>query len=164
VLRRLLIPSLLATGAILAGTVGFPVAHAQSDPMAVCRANTAAWAAAVATGDPAKIGALFAPDAVWVAPEGTLQGGQEITRSAEGWLKPGAKHVGTATAARQVGDVVLCSGEATYTFAPGGPAKELKSRWAEVLTRSGNEWRIEQVAHTYEPSPPPQPQAQARAR
>jgi hypothetical protein len=101
---------------------------------------------------------------VWVAPEGTFREPQEITRYAEGWLKPGDKHVGTAAAARQVGDVVLCSGEATYRSAPGCSAKELKNRWAEVLTRSGNGWRAEQVAHAYEPSPSPQPQSQAQAR
>lgn len=161
--RRLLIAGLLATaGASFTGATASLAADAQGDAMAVCRANTEAWRAAVATGDLSKIGALFAPDAVWVAPEGTLQGPQEITRFAEAWLQPGAKHVGTATAARRVGEVVLCSGEATFMPAPGGSAKELKSRWSEAVIRNGSGWYVAQLAHIWEPSPPPPPQSQAR--
>ncbi len=136
--------------------------------MAVCRANTEAWVAAVATGDPARIGALFSAEAVWVSEEGLFRGPQEITRFVEAWLQPGAKHVAAITAAREVGDVVLCSGETTFTFAPGSPiaAKEVKNRWGEALTRSGDGWLTEQLTTSHgEPIPlPPQPQRDSLAR
>ncbi|MBV9655739.1 MAG: nuclear transport factor 2 family protein [Acetobacteraceae bacterium] len=160
--KRFIPMSLLAAGATVGGIAAAPPAHAQSDPLAICRASKAAWEAAMPAGDPSKIAALFTPDAVWVSPEGTFGGRQEITRYIETWLKPGAKIVTTPASGHQTGDVVLCSGESTFTAAPGsaGPA-EVTDHWATALVKNGNSWVNAQLATIHPPMSPPPSQAQA---
>lgn len=56
----------------------------------------------------------------------------------------------------------MCSGGCTFTFAPGGPMREVKGDWTKVLARSGDGWRLEQLTFNY--APPPTPQQESRAR
>lgn len=161
-MRHLLVQSILAAGAVAAVA---PPALAQGDATAVCQATGAAYVAAVATGDPAKVAARFAADGVLTAPEGIFQGPQAVTAWNAAFVKPGVKQTDAQKSARQVGGVLLCSGDYTVTFAPGGPMREVSGHYTKVLTKSGNEWRLETLAINYTPPPmPPQGQQQSQAR
>ena len=163
-MRHLLIPCLLATGAIVAGTA--PPARAQNDAMAACKAAAGAYMAAINSGDPAKIAAQYTADGVLTTPEGIFQGPRAIASYEASFVKPGVSDVDTFDAARMIGgNVVVCSGGYTFTFAPGGPMREVRGNWTKVLARSGDGWRLEQLTFNYTPSPTPsQPQRESRAR
>ncbi len=163
-MRLFFIPTLLATGALVAGTATSP-ARAQDEAMAACRAGAEAFMAAVASGDPAKVAARFTADGVLTTPEGIFEGQQAILGFEKAALKPGSTDVDTFKTARMLGDAVLCHGGYTFTLAPGGPVKEFSGTWTKLLSRSGNDWRLEALTYTYSPPPTtPQPQQQSQAR
>lgn len=129
--------------------------------MAACKAAAGAYAAAIASGDPAKIAAQFTADGTLTTPEGIFQGPQAITAYEAAFVKPGVSDEDTFKTARLVGgNMVVCSGGYTFTFAPGGPMKEVSGTWTKVLAKSGNAWRLEALAFSYTPPPTP-PQRQS---
>lgn len=162
-MRRLLIPCLLAAGTFAAVV---PPALAQGDAMDHCMAAGAAYEAAIDSGDPAKVAAQFTVDGVLTAPEGIFHGPHAIAAYAGAFVKPGVTDVDTFKTARMVGgDVVVCSGGYSLTFAPGSPMKEATGTWTKVVARSRHEWRLEQLTFSYAPPPmPPQSQQESRAR
>ena len=119
--------------------------------MAACKTGAAAYEAAVASGDPAKVAARFTADGVLTTPEGIVEGPQAILAFEKADLKPGSKDVDTFKTARMLGNAVVCSGGYTFTVAPGGAANESTGTWTKVLSKSGNDWRLEALTYTYAP-------------
>ena len=137
----------------MAGTTAAP-ARAQDDAMAACKATGKAYVTAIASGDPAKIAAQFTADGTLTTPEGIFQGRQAITAYEAAFVKPGVSDEDTFKTARQIGgNVIVCSGGYTFSFAPGGPMKEVSGTWTKVLAKSGSEWQLEALAFTYTPPP-----------
>jgi uncharacterized protein (TIGR02246 family) len=147
---RLTISSFLAAVAIAAGATG--PAFAQDDAQTVCNTAIAAYEAAVATGDPAKVADRFMTDGTFNAPEGIFQGRQAIAA----YMKPGAatKDSDTLKYARQVGNSVVCSGGFVVTLGPGAPVKELIGNYTKLLTKSANDWLIADLSVNYAPPLP----------
>lgn len=137
-------------------------AFAQGDATSICRSFGDAYSAAAVSGDPAKVEALFAADGEWTAPQGIFKGPQALAAYISAFIKPGDGHVDKQVSGRRVGGVVLCSGDFTFTFAPGGPMKAVSGHYAKVLSKSGDGWRIVELTSNYTPPPMPQPQTQAR--
>ena len=84
-------------------------------------------------------------------PEGIVEGPQAILAFEKADLKPGSKDVDTFKTARMLGNAVVCSGGYTFTVAPGGAANESTGTWTKVLSKSGNDWRLEALTYTYAP-------------
>lgn len=74
--QNLLFPSCLIGAALM---LSGP-AHAADDAAAICNAAISAYGAAGASGDPAKMAAVFAPDGELVSPYGFLAGHDALVK------------------------------------------------------------------------------------
>jgi uncharacterized protein (TIGR02246 family) len=124
-------------------------AHA-ADATAACNTAITAYGAAAATGDPAKMASVYAPDGEMVGPYGFVGGHDALVKMYASFMKPGDKEVDTSTSARMIGDVALCTGGYTFTPASGGSGE--KGFWTKVLGKVGGEWKILNL--TYAPAAP----------
>lgn len=150
-MRKSIVSCCLATVAIVSST-SLP-ANAQDDAKVACQAMDATFEAALESGDPAKFAALYTADGEMNAPQGIFQGTEAIGAFAKTFMKPGLKDNGVLKSMRQVGNVLVCSGDYTLTFPPGSPVKEVTGHYTRVLTKSGNDWRLAQLSYNYTPSP-----------
>jgi uncharacterized protein (TIGR02246 family) len=114
-------------------------ALAADDATAICNAAISAYGAAAASGDPAKMAAVYAPDGEIVSPYGFVAGHDALVKF-YAWMKPGDKEVDTSTSARMIGDVALCTGG--YTFTPASATSGEKGFWTKVVGKVGGEWKI----------------------
>jgi ketosteroid isomerase-like protein len=115
-------------------------AHAADDAAAICKAAISAYGAGIASGDAAKLAAVYAPDGELVSPYGAFAGHDALVKNFASYMKPGDKGVDTLTSARMIGDVVLCTGGYTFTPASGGSGE--KGFWTKVAGKVGGEWKI----------------------
>jgi len=114
-----------------------------------------AWDDAYNAGDPHAIAALFGPDGVYLTPAGTmLKNPQDMekalaARQKAGWTKESIKVVD----AHAVGDRVSAIVE--YTLFGSGPnaGQKIGGYAAELLSRSGSDWRFDLVAANLAPTP-----------
>ena len=114
-------------------------ARAADDAAAGCNATNNAYLAAVPTGDPAKMAAVFAPDGEFVTPWGNMAGRDAIIKYYASYMKAGDKQTDTLTSSRLIGEVALCTG--TFTFAPAS-GDATKGNWTKVAGKVGGEWKI----------------------
>jgi hypothetical protein len=125
---------------MIAGLLLCGQAHAADDATAICNAAITAYGAGIASGDPAKLAAVYAPDGELVSPYGAVAGHDALVKTFASYLKPGDKGVDTLTSARMIGDVALCTGG--YTFRPASGASGEKGFWTKVVGKVGSEWKI----------------------
>ncbi len=118
-----------------------------------CQAMDATFEAALESGDLAKVVALYTAAGEMNRPEGMFQGTEKIAAFDKAFIKPGLEDDGALKSTRQVGNVLVCSGDYALTFPPGSPVKEVTGHYIRVLTKSGNGWRLAQLTYTYRPSP-----------
>jgi ketosteroid isomerase-like protein len=123
-------------------------ANANDDAAAICKAAASAFEAAVASGNPYKLAATYAPDGEVVNLAGILSGPDEIAAVESTSVTPGAKATQNVLSSRMVGDVALCSGQYTFTFASGTVAKGYST---SVVRKVGNDWKTE--VRTYNVTP-----------
>jgi uncharacterized protein (TIGR02246 family) len=116
---------LIGAGLVLCGQ-----AHAADDATTACNAAISAYGAAAATGDPAKMAAVYAPDGEVVSPYGFIAGHDALVKFYASFMKPGDKEVDTSTSARMIGDVALCTGGYTFTPASATSGEKATSRRA----------------------------------
>jgi uncharacterized protein (TIGR02246 family) len=114
-------------------------AHA-ADATDGCNAAISAYGAAAATGDPAKMAAVFTPDGEVVSPYGFTAGHDALVKMYASFVKPGDKEVDTSTSARMIGDTALCTGG--FTFTPAAATSDAKGFWTKVVGKVGGEWKI----------------------
>jgi hypothetical protein len=126
---------LIGAGLILHGQ-----AHAADDATAICNAAMSAYGAAAATGDPAKMAAVYAPNGEVVSPFGFVAGRDALVKMYASFMKPGDKEVDTATSARMIGDAAPCTGG--FTFTPASATSGEKGFWTKVVGKVGGEWKI----------------------
>jgi uncharacterized protein (TIGR02246 family) len=93
---------LISAGLMLCGP-----ARAADDAAAICKTTAAAYNAAVPTGDPAKMAAVFAPDGEFVTPWGLMAGRDATIKFYASYMKAGDKQTDTFTSSRLIGDVAL---------------------------------------------------------
>lgn len=148
---RLLLCGLL--GVVTACGIG-GTAAAEDVAMTVCSDRATAYDAAMETGDPSKMGPLFLSDAVTVGAYGISEGREAIAATYQGFVKPGVKHGHAVKGGRPLGNVVMCWGEWTFTFAPGSPAKGLAGRYTAIYAKVEEGWRIESLSWNLLPPPP----------
>jgi ketosteroid isomerase-like protein len=134
---RNLVPSscLIGAGLLLCGPV-----NAADDAVAICNAAINAYGAGIASGDAAKLAAVYAPDGELVSPWGAVAGHDALVKNFASYMKPGDKDVDTLASSRMIGDVVLCTGG--YTFTPASGASAEKGFWTKVVGKAGGEWKI----------------------
>lgn len=112
------------------------------------------WDDAYNAGDPAAIVALFVPGGVYLTPAGTLLKDHQdmvkalAARQQIGWTKEAIKVV----EAHPVGDSISAIVEYTILGTGQNRGKQIGGYAAELLTRSGTEWRLELVAANLTPS------------
>ena len=133
-------PSLLSSACLMGASLMLcGPARAADDAAAGCNATNTAYLAAVPTGDPAKLAAVYAPDGEFVTPWGLMAGRDAIIKYYASYMKAGDKQTDTLTSSRLIGDVALCTG--TFNFAPAsGDAS--KGNWTKVAGKVGGEWKI----------------------
>jgi uncharacterized protein (TIGR02246 family) len=119
--------------------------HAADDATAICNAAFSAYSAAAATGDPAKMAAIFSPNGEVVSPWGYVAGHDALVKMYSGFMKPGDKEADTNTTARMVGDVAVCTG--AYTFTPASTTTDQKGTFTKVVAKVGGEWKIENLTY-----------------
>src|SRR5882757_29412 len=102
--------------------------------------RSAAYGAAAASGDPAKMAAVYAPDGENVSPYGFVAGHDALVKMYASFVKPGDKSVDTLTSARMIGDIALCTGGNTFTKASTTSGE--KGFWTKVVGKVGGEWKI----------------------
>lgn len=146
--RRLTIVSLLAAAPFATGAMS--PALAQGDMTTLCQTLATAYSAAVETGNPAKVQALFAANAVVVTPEGIIQGQQAVAKWIEGGIKPGVHEVVTARTGGMAGGMLMCSGDWQFTLAPGGPVPQIGGHYGATETKEGV---ISMLTTNYPPPP-----------
>ena len=117
------------------------LASARDDATAICTAAAEGYDAAIASGDDAKVAALFTTDGTWNTPSGIFQGRDAITLRVNWAVQAHAKDRDTVKIARHVGDTIVCSGAYTLT-SPGPPHARYTGNWTNVLTKIGNIWMI----------------------
>ena len=86
---------LIGAGLMLCGP-----ARAADDAAAGCNATNTAYLAAVPTGDPAKMAAVYAPDGELVTPWGLMAGRDAIIKYYASYMKAGDKQTDTLTSLR----------------------------------------------------------------
>ena len=129
--RNLLFSScLIGAGLMLCGP-----AHAADDAAAICNAAISAYGAAAASGDPAKMTAVYALDGELVSPYGFLAGHDALVKFYASFMKPGDKDVFTVASARMIGDVALCTGG--VAFKPASGAMEFEGLLDEGARQGG---------------------------
>jgi uncharacterized protein (TIGR02246 family) len=133
---------LIGAGLVLCGE-----AHAADDATAVCNAVISAYEAAAATGDPAKMAAVYARDGEVVSPFGFVAGHDGLVKMYASFMKPGDKEIDTSTSARMIGDVALCTGG--FTFTPASATSGEKGSWTKVVGNFGGEWKILNLTYAY---------------
>jgi ketosteroid isomerase-like protein len=133
---------LIGAGLVLCGE-----AHAAEDATAVCNVAISAYGAAAATGDPAKMAAVYAPEGEVVSPYGFVAGHDALVRMYASFMKPGDKEIDTATSARMIGDVALCTG--CFTFTPASATSGEKGSWTKIVGKVGGEWKILNLTCAY---------------
>jgi ketosteroid isomerase-like protein len=111
-----------------------------ADATAACNAAISAYGAAAASGDPAKMAAVYAPDGENVSPYGFVAGHDALVKMYASFMKPGDKSVDTLTSARMIGDMALCTGGNTFT--PASATSGEKGFWTKVVGKVGGEWKI----------------------
>jgi uncharacterized protein (TIGR02246 family) len=126
---------LIGAGLVLCGP-----AQAADDATTICNAAISAYGAAAATGDPAKMAAVYAPDGEVVSPYGFVAGRDALIKMYASFMKPGDKEVDTATSARMISDGALCTGG--FTFTPASATSGEKGFWTKVVGKVGGEWKI----------------------
>jgi hypothetical protein len=135
-----------SAGLIGAGIMPCGLAHATDDATAICNGAITAYGDGIASGDPAKLAAVYAPDGELVSPYGAVAGHDALVKTFASYLKPGDKGVDTLTSARMVGDLALCSGG--YTFTPASGASGEKGFWTKVVGKVGGQWKILNLTYT----------------
>jgi uncharacterized protein (TIGR02246 family) len=126
---------LIGAGLVLCGQ-----AHAADDATTACNAAISAYGTAAASGDPAKMAAVYAPDGELVSSYGFLAGHDALVKFYASFMKPGDKEVDTSTSARMIGDTALCTGG--FTFTPASATSGEKGFWTKVVGKVGGEWKI----------------------
>jgi hypothetical protein len=126
---------------VLGGT-----ARAADDASAACNATNTAYLAAVPTGDPAKMAAVYAVDGEYVTPWGVAAGRDALIKLYASFMKPGDKQADTLTSSRSIGDAALCTGEFTFTPASGDASK---GYWTKVAGKVGGEWKILNLTYNF---------------
>src|SRR3954447_17699236 len=110
-----------------------------------------AWDDAYNAGDPHAIAALFGPDGVYLTPAGTmLKNPQDMekalaARQKAGWTKESIKVID----AHAVGDRVSAIVEYTLFGSGRNAGQKIGGYAAELLSRSGSDWRVELVASKF---------------
>jgi ketosteroid isomerase-like protein len=130
-----------------AGLLLYEEAHAADDATAVCNVAISAYGAAAATGDPAKMAAVYAPNGEVVSPYGFVAGHDALVKMYASFMKLGDKEVDTSTSARMIGDVALCTGG--FTFTPASATSGEKGSWTKVVGKVGGEWKILNLTYAY---------------
>jgi uncharacterized protein (TIGR02246 family) len=143
----MLYQSLVSSACLIgAGLLYCGPARAADDAATICKATGSAYNAAVPTGDPAKMAAVFAPDGEVVTPWGLMAGRDAIIKYYASYMKAGDKQTDTFTSSRLIGDIALCTG--TFTFAPAsGDAN--KGNWTKVAGKAGGEWKILNLTYNF---------------
>ena len=151
----------LCAAAFLAGLcAAHPSLAQQASPISEADAKQAAsaiskaWDDAYNAGNPTAIAALFAPGGVYLTPGGTmLKDRQEMATSLAARLKAGwTKETIKVIEAHPIGDHVSSVVEYTILGAGRSAGKQISGYGAELLTRSGSEWRIELIAANLTPA------------
>jgi uncharacterized protein (TIGR02246 family) len=133
---------LIGAGLVLCGPT-----HAAEDAAAVCKTTAGAYNAAVPTGDPAKMAAVYAPDGELVTPWGLMAGRDAIIKYYASYMKAGDKQIDTFTSSRLVGDAALCTGSFSFTPASGDATR--KGNWTKVAGKVGSEWKILNLTYNF---------------
>ncbi len=140
-------PSLVSSACLIgAGLLLCGPARAADDASAGCNATNTAYLAAVPTGDPAKLAAVYAPDGEFVTPWGLMAGRDAIIKYYASYMKAGDKQTDTLTSSRLIGDVALCTGEFTFTPASGDASK---GYWTKLAGKVGGEWKILNLTYNF---------------
>jgi uncharacterized protein (TIGR02246 family) len=121
-------------------------ARAADDASAACNATNTAYLAAVPTGDPAKMAAVYAPDGEFVTPWGVTSGRDELIKFYASFMKPGDKQTDTLTSLRMIGTVALCTGSFAFVPASGDASK---GNWTKVAGKVGGEWKILNLTYNF---------------
>ena len=79
---------LIGAGLMLCGPT-----HAADDTAAICNSAISAYGTAAASGDPAKMAAVYAPDGEFVSPYGVVAGHDALVKTYASFMKPGDKQV-----------------------------------------------------------------------
>jgi|HubBroStandDraft_6_1064221.scaffolds.fasta_scaffold182683_2 ketosteroid isomerase-like protein len=132
----------------LLGTVACGSAHAADNATTICKAAIAAYGTATASGDAAKLAAVFAPDGELVSPWGIASGHDALVKVLASYMKPGDKDEDTLTSARMSGDVALCTGG--YAFTPAASASDQKGFWTKIVGKVGDNWKILNLTYNIE--------------
>ena len=105
------------------------------------------WIAAVRSGDPEQVAALYAPDAVLVPTISNRirQTPPGITSYFDMFLLDGVDGRILEGTVRHMGDVAVHSGIYRFTISPGDSPREIDARFTFVYQRLGADWKI--VAH-----------------
>lgn len=122
-------------------------ARAEDTAATICNAAFSAYSAAAATGDPAKMVAIFSPNGEVVSPWGYVAGHDALVKMYSGFMKPGDKETDSNTTARMVGgiDVAVCTG--SYAFTPASTTTDQKGTFTKVVAKVGGEWKIENLTY-----------------
>ncbi len=122
-------------------------ALAEDTAATICNATFSAYSVAAASGDPAKMVAIFSPNGEVVSPWGYVAGHDALVKMYSGFMKPGDKETDSNTTARMVGgiDVAVCTG--SYTFTPAASATDQRGTFTKVVAKVGGEWKIENLTY-----------------
>ena len=140
-------PSLVSSACLIgAGLVLCGPARAADDASAACNATNTAYLAAVPTGDPAKMAAVYAPDGEFVTPWGVTSGRDELIKFYASFMKPGDKQTDTLTSSRMIGDV----GAVHRQFhLRAGLGRRSKGYYTKVVGKVGGEWKILNLTYNF---------------
>ena len=118
--------------------------RAAEDAAAICKATSGAYVAA--TGDPAKMAAVYATDGEFVTPWGVIAGRDALIKFYASFMKPGDKHADTFTSSRSIGVAILCTGDFTFTPATGDVSK---GYWTKLAGKVGGDWKILNLTYNF---------------
>ena len=154
-IQRTLVSSIFAIS--LAATASAQQNATNHDARKVAEDLTRQWEEAYNHGNADAVGALFAPDGVFVGPAGVLSGQKEIASALQGRIKQGwAKETITIGEAREVGNAIWAIGDYTSVGSSEQAGKQMNGRYGFVATREGGAWRISMITAFFV-----QPQASA---
>ena len=139
--------TLMSSSCLIGALMLCAPAQAEDTAATICNAMFSAYSAAAASGDPAKMAALFSPNGEVVSPWGYVAGHDALVKMYASFMKPGDKEADSDTTGRFVGgiDVAVCTG--SYQFTPAAATTDQKGTFTKVVAKVDGEWKIENLTY-----------------
>jgi uncharacterized protein (TIGR02246 family) len=135
---------------------GVGAAFAADDASQICTVTGEVYISAANALNASDLASLFAPEGVFITPDGFFQGHRAIADYMAALLKPGFhQEPDVVKGGIRRGDVTIGWGQYALTFAPGFPIAKGAGNFTKVISMRGEKFWIDALTIDYGPGQMP---------